>query len=89
MWQEWVTATHMDELPFFLATTDKLTSRTSKADESALSKELQFSNDLVDTLASFAKTGDAPVGADFAILIHCDLLAADRCDLTVAVAAES
>ncbi|KAL1423112.1 hypothetical protein MTO96_021492 [Rhipicephalus appendiculatus] len=57
MWHKWVTATHMDELPFFLATTDKLTSGTIKADESALSKELQFSNDLVDTLASFTKTG--------------------------------
>ncbi|KAH7952446.1 hypothetical protein HPB52_023467 [Rhipicephalus sanguineus] len=57
MWHKWVTATHMDELPFFLATTDKLTSGTIKADESVLSKELQFSNDLVDTLASFTKTG--------------------------------
>ncbi|XP_050035399.1 acetylcholinesterase-1-like isoform X2 [Dermacentor andersoni] len=55
MWHKWVTATHMDELPFFLATTDKLSSGTTRGDEYA--KELQFSNELVDTLASFTKTG--------------------------------
>lgn len=66
-WHKWITATHADELPFFLGSVRRPVHEQSKIHGDALTKlyrdyrptsdELHFANDLVDVLSEFVRTG--------------------------------